>query len=210
MGLFSKDIKTLDDLFVHTLQDIYYAENQIAKNLPTMAEKAQDPQLKSAFQQHLAETQNQIKRLEQVFQQHGQPVKGVKCAAMDGILEEATEIMGDCDDPDVRDAAMLSAAQAVEHYEITRYGALVAWATELGRTDCVPALKANLAEEKATDQKLTALAERRINPKAQEKAEQKPAKSQSKSTARRSKPKSRARPAAKAKRNGTKKARRRA
>jgi ferritin-like metal-binding protein YciE len=95
-----------------------------------MAEKAQDPQLKSAFQQHLAETQNQIKRLEQVLQQHGQPMKGATCAAMDGILEEATEIMGDCEDPEVRDAAMLSAAQAVKHYEITRYGTLIAFAKQ--------------------------------------------------------------------------------
>ena len=166
MGLFSKPIKTLDDLFVHTLQDIYYAENQIAKNLPTMAEKAQDPQLKSAFQQHLAETQNQIKRLEQVFQLHGQPVKGVTCAAMDGILEEATEIMGDCDDPEIRDAAMLSAAQAVEHYEITRYGTLIAFAKQLGRQDCASVLEQTLEEEKATDKKLTGIAEGKVNPKA--------------------------------------------
>ena len=166
MGLLSKPIKTLDDLFVHTLQDIYYAENQIAKNLPTMAERAQDPQLKSAFQQHLAETQNQIKRLEQVFQLHGQPVKGVTCAAMDGILEEATEIMGDCDDPEIRDAAMLSAAQAVEHYEITRYGTLIAFAKQLGRQDCASVLEQTLEEEKATDKKLTGLAEGKVNPKA--------------------------------------------
>ncbi|HWX49209.1 MAG TPA: ferritin-like domain-containing protein [Roseomonas sp.] len=166
MGLFSKPIKTMDDLFVHTLQDIYYAENQIAKNLPDMAEKAQDPQLKSAFQQHLTETQNQIKRLEQVFQQHGQEVKGTKCAAMDGILEEATEIMGDCDDPEVCDAAMLSAAQAVEHYEITRYGTLIAFAKQLGRQDCAAVLAQTLEEEKATDKKLTALAESKINRQA--------------------------------------------
>ena len=114
MGLFSKPIKTLDDLFVHTLQDIYYAENQIVKNLPTMIEKASNLELKSAFQQHLTETQGQVKRLEQVFQMHGQPVKSVDCAAMDGILSEAKEIMGDCDDAGVRDAAMLSAAQAIE------------------------------------------------------------------------------------------------
>src|SRR3954469_18466923 len=101
MGLLSKPIKTLDDLFVHTLQDIYYAENQITKALPKMIAKATDPQLKQGFEAHLAETQNQIKRLEQVFQMHGQPVKGVTCAAMDGIIEEATETMGDVDDKDV-------------------------------------------------------------------------------------------------------------
>ena len=163
MGLFSKPIKTLDDLFVHTLQDIYYAENQIAKNLPTMVEKASNPELKSAFQQHLTETQGQVKRLEQVFQMHGQPVKAVDCQAMDGILAEAKEIMGDCDDEQVRDAAMLSAAQAVEHYEITRYGTLIALAKQLGREDCASVLAQTLAEEKATDQKLTRIAESRVN-----------------------------------------------
>ncbi len=163
MGLFSKPIKTLDDLFVHTLQDIYYAENQIVKNLPTMIEKASSPELKAAFQQHLTETQGQVKRLEQVFQMHGQPVKAVDCAAMDGILSEAKEIMGDCDDGGVRDAAMLSAAQAVEHYEMTRYGSLIAYAKELGRNDCASVLQQTLDEEKATDKKLTQIAESRVN-----------------------------------------------
>jgi ferritin-like metal-binding protein YciE len=166
MGLFSKPIKTLDDLFVHTLQDIYYAEQQITKNLPTMAEKASDPQLKSAFEQHLAETKNQVQRLEQVFNMHGQPVKGVTCAAMDGILAEAKEVIGDCDDPQVLDAAMLASAQAVEHYEITRYGTLVALAKQLGRQDCASVLQQTLEEEKATDAKLTAIAESRVNKQA--------------------------------------------
>ena len=166
MGLFSKPIKTLDDLFVHTLQDIYYAENQIAKNLPTMVEKATNTQLKQAFQTHLTETQNQVKRLEQVFQMHGQPVKAVDCAAMDGILAEAKEIMGDVADPQVLDVAMLASAQAVEHYEITRYGTLVALAKQLGRNDCASVLQQNLDEEKATDKKLTALAEGSVNQKA--------------------------------------------
>ena len=166
MGLLSKPIKTLDDLFVHTLQDIYYAEQQIAKNLPTMIEKASDPQLKQGFQTHLQETQNQIKRLEQVFQMHGQEVKGVTCVAMDGILDEAKETMGDVDDTDVRDAAILASAQAVEHYEITRYGTLVAFAKQLGREDCASVLQQNLDEEKATDKKLTAIAESKVNRKA--------------------------------------------
>ena len=166
MGLFSKDIKTLDDLFVHTLQDIYYAENQIAKSLPTMVEKATSPELKQAFQTHLTETQGQIKRLEQVFQMHGQPVKGVTCAAMDGILTEAKEIMGEVDDNEVLDAALIASAQAVEHYEITRYGTLVAWAKELGRQDCAAVLQQNLDEEKRTDTKLSGLAEARVNRKA--------------------------------------------
>ncbi len=163
MGLFSKPIKTLDDLFVHTLQDIYYAENQIIKNLPTMIEKASSPELRAAFQTHLQETEAQVTRLEQVFQMHGQPVKGVTCAAMDGILAEAKEVIGDCDDAEVLDAAMLSSAQAVEHYEMTRYGTLIAFARQLGRDDCASVLQQTLEEEKATDRKLSALAESRVN-----------------------------------------------
>ena len=166
MGLFSSPIKTLDDLFVHTLQDIYYAENQIAKNLPTMIGKASNPELKAAFQQHLTETQNQAIRLERVFAMHGQPVKGVTCQAMDGILAEAKEIISDCGDTDVCDAAMLSAAQAVEHYEITRYGSLIAYAQQLGRKDCAAVLKENLDAETAPDKNLTAIAERRVNAQA--------------------------------------------
>ncbi len=166
MGLFSKPIKNLDDLFVHTLQDIYYAEQQITKNLPTMIEKASSTELKQAFQDHLGETQNQVKRLERVFQMRSLPVKGVTCAAMDGILSEAKEIMSDCDDDEVRDAAMLSAAQAVEHYEMTRYGSLIAYAKQLGANDCAQVLGETLAEEKAADLKLTKIAESRVNAKA--------------------------------------------
>ncbi|MFT8308591.1 ferritin-like domain-containing protein [Acetobacter malorum] len=163
MGFFSKPINTLDDLFVHTLQDIYYAENQIIKNLPVMAEEASDPELKAAFQHHLTETEEQVRRLEQVFELHGQPVKGVTCQAMDGILAEAKDIISDCDDPEVRDAAMLSAAQAVEHYEITRYGSLIAYATQLGRPDCTALLQQTLEEEKSADQKLTRIAGKSVN-----------------------------------------------
>ena len=166
MGLFSTPIKTLDDLFVHTLQDIYYAENQVLKSLPKMIDKAGDPALKQAFERHLEETKGQVARLEQVFEQHGQKVKGVTCAAMDGILEEASELMSDVGDKEVLDAAMLSAAQAVEHYEITRYGTLVAWAKRLGRPDCAALLEQNLQEEKVTDKKLSELAERAVNQKA--------------------------------------------
>ncbi len=111
MGLFSKDIKTLDDLFVHTLQDIYYAENQITKALPKMISKATDPQLKQGFQTHLSETQNQIKRLEQVFQMHGQSPKAVNCPAIDGIIKEANEVAGEVADKEVLDAALLASAQ---------------------------------------------------------------------------------------------------
>ncbi|HYE00211.1 MAG TPA: ferritin-like domain-containing protein [Alphaproteobacteria bacterium] len=167
MGLFSKDIKTLDDLFVHTLQDIYYAENQILKALPKMIAKATDPQLKQGFETHLTETQGQIQRLEQVFQMHGQSPKAVDCPAIDGIIEEANEVAGDVEDKDVLDAALLASAQAVEHYEITRYGTLIAWAHQLGRADCASVLQQNLDEEKATDQKLTAMAESKINRSAE-------------------------------------------
>jgi ferritin-like metal-binding protein YciE len=163
MGLLSKPIKTLDDLFVHTLQDVYYAEQKIQKTLPKMIEKVTDPQLKQGFQTHLGETKNQLRRLEQVFQLHGAPAKAVTCPAIDGILEEADEIMSDASDAEVLDAAALAAAQAVEHYEITRYGTLIAWARQLGRNDCASVLQQTLEEEKATDRKLTALAEARVN-----------------------------------------------
>src|ERR671923_997271 len=156
MGLLSKPIKTLDDLFVHTLQDIYYAEQKITKALPRMIDKVSDPQLKQGFQTHLVETQNQIKRLEQVFEMHGETPKAVTCPAIDGIIDEANEILGDASDHDVLDAAALAAAQAVEHYEITRYGTLIAWARQLGRNDCAAVLDPTLNEEKAADRKLTA------------------------------------------------------
>ena len=163
MGLLSKPIKTLDDLFVHTLQDIYYAEQQITKALPKMIGKVQDAQLKQALQSHLTETKNQITRVEQVFQMHGQPAKAVTCPAIDGIIDEAEAIMGDASDHEVLDAAALAAAQAVEHYEITRYGTLIAWAKQLGRSDCASVLDQTLAEEKAADLKLTGIAEARVN-----------------------------------------------
>jgi ferritin-like metal-binding protein YciE len=166
MGLFSKDIKTFNDLFVHTLQDIYYAEKKILKSLPDMIEKATDPQLKQAFQMHLSETEGHVKRVEQVFQMHGEKAKAVTCPAIDGIIAEAEEIAGDVADKEVLDAALVAAAQAVEHYEITRYGTLVAWAQRLGRSDCAAVLQKNLDEEKATDKKLTSLAESKVNLKA--------------------------------------------
>lgn len=166
MGFFSKDIKTLDDLFVHTLRDIYYAEQQIAKSLPDMIEKATDQSLKNGFETHLSETENQIVRLEKVFQMHGVEAKGVDCPAIDGILEEASDVAGDVDDKEVLDAALIAAAQAVEHYEITRYGTLIAWAKKLGRDDWASVLQQNLDEEKATDKKLNDLALRSVNQKA--------------------------------------------
>lgn len=166
MGFFTKDIKTLNDLFVHTLQDIYYAEQQIAKNLPDMIEKATDSGLRNGFQMHLSETKGQITRLEKVFEMHRVETKGVDCPAIDGILKEASEVAGDIDDKQVLDAALIAAAQAVEHYEITRYGTLIAWAKMLARDDCAAVLQQNLDEEKATDQKLNTMALRSVNQKA--------------------------------------------
>jgi ferritin-like metal-binding protein YciE len=166
MGLFSKDIRSMDDLFVHTLRDIYYAEKQIEKSLPDMIEKASDPSLKQGFQTHLNETKGQIQRLEQVFKMHGVEAKGVTCPAIDGILEEADDVAGEVEDKAVLDAALIAAAQAVEHYEITRYGSLIAWAKQLGRNDCASVLNQNLEEEKATDKKLTEMAEKKVNVRA--------------------------------------------
>lgn len=168
MGFFSKDIKTLDDLFVHTLQDIYYAEKQIEKALPTMIDKATDSELVAGFEKHLQETKGHIERVERVFQMHGVSAKAVHCPAIDGILKEADEVAGDIEDKQVLDAALIASAQAVEHYEITRYGTLVAWAKQLGRDDCASVLSENLKEEEATDKKLTQLGEGRINLQAAE------------------------------------------
>ena len=167
MGFFTKDIKTLNDLFVHTLQDIYYAEQQIAKNLPDMVSKATDATLKNGFEKHLDETKNQISRLEQVFQMHGVQAKGIDCPAIDGILKEASDVAGEVDDKDVLDAALIAAAQAVEHYEMSRYGTLRTWADELGMPDAAALLEATLKEEKATDAALTSLAKAVVNVEAE-------------------------------------------
>ncbi|HWB41286.1 MAG TPA: ferritin-like domain-containing protein [Gemmatimonadales bacterium] len=163
MGLLSKPIKSLDDLFVHTLQDVLYAEQRITKALPTMIKKVSDTQLQQALQAHLEETRNQISRLHQVFEMHKAEAKAVTCPAIDGIIEEAEEIMSDSKDSEVLDAAALAAAQAVEHYEIARYGTLIAWARQLGRPDCASVLEPTLNEEKAADRKLTGIAEARVN-----------------------------------------------
>ena len=166
MGLFTKDIKTMNDLFVHQLQDIYYAEKQLVKALPKMAQKATDPQLKQGFLTHLEETKTHVQRLEEVFKMHGAAVKAVDCPAIDGIIEEAEDVAGDIADDQVLDAAIIAAAQAVEHYEITRYGSLIAWAKRLGRNDCANLLEQNLQEEKAADKKLTDIAESKVNLRA--------------------------------------------
>ena len=167
MGFFSKSIKTMDDLFLHTLQDIYYAENQIVKNLPKMIDKATSRELSGGLKMHLDETKKQVERLEQVFKKLGHEPKAVDCPAMDGILKEADEIAGDISDKEVLDAAIIGAAQAVEHYEISRYGTLIAWAETLGHDEVLRLLTTNLNEEKAADKKLTTIAERKgVNQKA--------------------------------------------
>jgi ferritin-like metal-binding protein YciE len=166
MGLFSKDIKTMNDLFVHQLQDIYYAEKQLVKALPKLADKATDKQLKQGFLTHLDETRTHVQRLEQVFQMIGAEVKAVDCPAIDGIINEADEVAGEVADKAVLDAALINAAQAAEHYEIARYGSLIAWAKQLGRNDCASVLQKTLEEERATDKKLTTLAESKVNLRA--------------------------------------------
>jgi ferritin-like metal-binding protein YciE len=166
MGLFSKDIKTMNDLFMHQLQDIYYAEKQLVKALPKMAEKASDKQLKQGFLTHLDETRTHVQRLEQVFKMLGTEPKAVDCPAIDGIIKEADEVAGEVADKSVLDAALVNAAQAAEHYEIARYGSLIAWSKQVGRNDAASLLQRTLEEEKATDKKLTELAESRVNLRA--------------------------------------------
>ena len=167
MGLFSKDITTMDELFVHVLQDIFYAEKQILlKALPDMIDKTQNRELSAAFKKHYDETTTHVQRLERVFELIGEKPKGATCPAIDGILKEADEIAGNVDDRDVLDAALIAAAQAVEHYEITRYGTLISWSQELGKDAVGNLLAKTLNEEKAADKKLTSLAEKKINMKA--------------------------------------------
>lgn len=166
MGMFTSDIKTLDDMFVSVLKQIYYAEREIAEQLETMIGKATSPELKSGFEQHLRETRNQRDRLEQVFRMHNVEAEESKCQAIDGILKAGNSMAGDIEDKQVLDAGLTYAAQMVEHYEIVQYGTLIAWAKELGRDDCANVLQQTLEEEKATDQKLTRIAESRLNQKA--------------------------------------------
>jgi len=166
VGLFTRDIKTMNDLFLHQLQDIYYAEQQLVKALPKMADKSSDPELKQGFLSHLDETRGHVQRLEQVFQTIGSAVKAVDCPAIDGIIEEADEVTGEAAGKAVMDAALINAAQAAEHYEIARYGSLISWARQLGRSEVAGVLQKTLDEEKACDRKLTTLAEGRVNLRA--------------------------------------------
>jgi len=166
MGLFTRDIESMNDLFVHQLQDIYYAEKQLVKALQNMAGKAINKRLKQDFLMHLDETRTHVQRLEEVFRMHGAEIKAVDCPAIDGIIEEAEDVAGEIADDSVLDAALINAAQAAEHYEIARYGSLISWAKQLGRNDCASILQKTLEEERATDKKLTSLAESEVNLRA--------------------------------------------
>ena len=167
MGIFTKDIKSMDDLLIHGLQDIYYAEQQIIKSLPKMIDKATNKDLVAGLKTHLEETNRQVERLEKAFAKLGKQPSGTQCPAIDGIIEEADETAGEIEDKPVLDAALVAAAQAVEHYEMCRYGTLIAWAEELGHDDIVRFLKTNLNEEKAANTKLNTVALRKgVNKKA--------------------------------------------
>jgi ferritin-like metal-binding protein YciE len=167
MGLFSKDIQTMDDLLLHGMQDIYYAEQEIVKALPKLIEKATNRDLTKGLRDHLEETKQQITRLDQVFKKLGHTPEGIKCPAIDGLIQEGDEIAGEVADKEVLDAAIVGAAQSVEHYEIARYGTLIAWSEALGHDDIVRFLTTNLNEEKAADKKLSTVALRKgVNRKA--------------------------------------------
>ena len=161
-------LSSLDDLLVHELQDIYHAEGQILKALPKMIKAASHPDLQSAFEEHLQQTEGQVKRLEQVFKLLGVPVKGKKCDGMAGLIEEGKKVMEQDAEPTVLDAALIAAAQKVEHYEIASYGCVCTYAEMLGYDQVHDLLGQNLDEEETTDQKLTALAESVINRDAEE------------------------------------------
>ena len=158
--------KTLDDLFLDTLKDIYYAERKILKALPKMARAAQSPDLKAGFEKHRDETEMQVERLQQIFELMGKAARGKTCPAIDGIIEEGEEIMEEYKDTAALDAGLISAAQAVEHYEMTRYGTLKRWASELGMADAAKLLDATLMEETKTDSDLTKLADTSANDRA--------------------------------------------
>ena len=167
MGLFSKDIKTMEDMLVHGLQDIYYAEQQITKALPKMIDQSTNTDLKRGLKNHLEETNKQIERLDQVFKKLGKTPSGTDCPAIDGLIREADATAGEIEDKSVLDAAIVASAQAVEHYEISRYGTLIAWSEELGHDDIVRFLTTNLNEEKAANTKLNTIALRKgINRRA--------------------------------------------
>lgn len=159
----AKQEKQLDELFHETLKDIYFAEKKLLTALPRMAKAAHSEELKAAFEKHAIETEGQIERLEQVFSMIDEAPKGKKCEAINGLVDEGKEIMSDFKNSPAHDAGLLAAAQAVEHYEISRYGTLRAWAKKLGLNDAARLLEQTLAEEKKTDEALTRLATASIN-----------------------------------------------
>lgn len=159
-------IQNLEDLLGHTLEDVYFAEKKILKALPKMIKAADSPDLAKAFESHLGETEEHVARLEQAFDLMGKKVKATECPAILGILDEAEELMQEIKDADTRDAAMIASAQAVEHYEITRYGTMIAWAKEIGKKDVATLLAKTLKEEGAADKKLSSIAESRLNREA--------------------------------------------
>ena len=158
--------KTLNDLFVEALKDVYHAEKQILRALPKMAKAAESEELRQAFQTHREETERQVERLEEVFELVGKPARGKPCQAMQGIIEEGKEVMEDFADSEALDAGLIDAAQAVEHYEICRYGTLRSWAMQFGMRDAARLLEQTLEEEKKTDELLSKLAESAVNQKA--------------------------------------------
>jgi len=170
MAATKKAQKGLEDLFLDGLKDIYYAEKKILKALPKMAKGAEGDEVSAAFEKHLSETEGQVARLEEVFEILGKPARGKTCPAIDGILEEGSEILEDYKGAPAIDAGLVAAAQAVEHYEIARYGTLISWAEQLGMDDAARILKETLAEEEATDEALSALGENGVNARALAKA----------------------------------------
>jgi ferritin-like metal-binding protein YciE len=159
-------VKNLNDLFYETLKDIYYVEKKLVKTLPKMAKKASSPDLKQAIEEHLAETEGQVERLERVFQEIDKRAVAKKCEALDGLISEAEEVMSEVEDKGTLDAAIVSSAQTVEHYEIARYGTLAAWARQLDMDNVAGMLNETLEEEKAADEKLSSLAEDSVNQQA--------------------------------------------
>jgi ferritin-like metal-binding protein YciE len=159
--------KTLDDLFVETLKDIYFAEKAIVKALPKMAKAAESDELREAFETHLKETEGQVNRLEQVFDELDKPARGKTCDAIQGMIDEAKDVMSEFKASEALDAGLVAAAQAVEHYEISRYGTLKTWAAQLGLQRAVELLDETLQEEKHADQLLTRIAEASVNQRAE-------------------------------------------
>jgi ferritin-like metal-binding protein YciE len=159
-------IKTMHDLFVHTLKDVFYVEKKLVTELPRMAKEANNPELRRAFEDHAAQTEAHLSRLKEVFDLIEVQPRGEQCPALDGLLEETRDLLKDVKDPEVLDAGLLAAAQAVEHYEITRYGTLIAWSRQLGISDAEPILEETLEEEKEADKLLTEVAESDVNRKA--------------------------------------------